>query len=81
MDNKRIPATTSKTAGAHTTDSRLAAFYKLYNTLGPETAGTQKLRRCLAEVYHPDLDYGRAAAPPASRPSSRESCRRRGGPS
>ena len=49
MDNAHNPATTSEAAEALTTDSRLAAFYKLYNTLSPETAGTQKLRRCLAE--------------------------------
>jgi hypothetical protein len=57
MDNAHNPATTSETAEALTTDSRLAAFYKLYNTLSPETAGTQKLRRCLAEVYHPDIVF------------------------
>ena len=57
MDNAHNQATTSETAEALTTDSRLAAFYKLYNTLSPETAGTQKLRRCLAEVYHPDIVF------------------------
>ena len=55
MDNAR---TTSDPANTEqTNDPRIGAFYKLYHTLSPETAGTEKLRRCLEQVYHPDIAF------------------------
>ncbi len=57
MDNARNPSITNNPAETGPANPRLEAFYKLYHTLSPETAGTEKLRRCLAEVYHPDISF------------------------
>ena len=55
MDNARTKSDPANTE--HTNDPRIEAFYELYHTLSPETAGTEKFRRCLEQVYHPDIAF------------------------